>query len=170
MEKDKKYRITADRTSEHAEPLKAVPIDSEWYFVNEGHPQYKPYMTKSVVQRVEVYRRYKYETTKLWELMQQLVWTGSSEPVFIRRSAKEMTVTITPAMRNYLMKEYDGRWTLNMIGRDLYRRMRTEQPDQVALDEKNKKQEAKYLRALELQNKAAALWHNMQIEKDLEVL
>ena len=151
-------------------PLRAVPIGSEFYFVNEGHPQYKPYMTKSVVQRVEVYRRYKYETTKLWELMEQLVWTGSSEPVFIRRSAKEMTVTITPAMRKYLMKEYDGRWTLNMIGRDLYRRMRTEQPDQAALDEKNKKQEAKYLRALELQNKAAALWHNMQIEKDLEVL
>lgn len=170
MEKDKKYRIAVDRTSEHAEPLKAVPGGQEINFVyNGGFLQYKPYVAKGF-QRVEVYRRYKYETTKLWELMEQLVWTGSSEPVFIRRSAKEMTVTITPAMRKYLMKEYDGRWTLNMIGRDLYRRMRTEQPDQAALDKKNKKQEAKYLRALELQNKAAALWHNMQIEKDLEVL
>lgn len=169
MEKDRKYKITADRTSEHAEPLKAVPSGSELYFVIEGHPQYKPYVSKGF-QRVEVYRRYKYETTKLWELLQQLVWTGSSEPVFIRRSAKEMTVNITPAMHKYIMKEYDGRWTLNMLGRDLYRRMRTEQPDQAALDKKNKKQEAKYLRALDLQNKAAALWHNMQIEKDLEVL
>ena len=169
MEKDRKYKLTVDRTSEYAVPLKAVPSGSELYFVIEGHPQYKPYVSKSFL-RVEVYRRYKYETTKLWELMQQLVWTGSSEPMFIRRRAKDMTVTVTPAMRRYLIKEYDGSWTLNMLGRDLYRRMRIEQPDQAALDEKNKKQEAKYQRALELQNKAAALWHNMQIEKDLEVL
>ena len=169
MEKDRKYKITADRTSEHAEPLKAVPSGSELYFVIEGHPQYKPYVSNGF-QRVEVYRRYKYETTKLWELLQQLVWTSGGDFIFIRRRAKDMGVTVTPAMRRYLTKEYDGSWTLNMLGRDLYRRMRIEQPDQAALDEKNKKQEAKYQHALELQNKAAALWHNMQIEKDLEVL
>lgn len=170
MEKDRKYKIVIDWSSEHAEPLKAVPGGEETNFVyNGGFLQYKPYVSKGF-QRVKVYRRYKYETTKLWELMEQLVWTGSSEPMFIRRSAKEMTVNITPAMRKYLIKEYDGSWTLNMAGQALYRRMRSEQPDQAALDEKNKKQEAKYLHALELQNKAATLWHNMQIEKDLEVL
>ena len=170
MEKDRKYKIVVDRTSECAEPLRPVPRGSELYFVIEGRfPQYKPYVSKGFWP-VEVHRRYKYETTKLWDLLQHFVWTSGSSFTFIRRKAKNMAVTITPAMRKYLIKEYDGSWTLNMLGRDLYRRMRSEQPDQAALDEKNKKQEAKYLHALELQNKAAALWHNMQIEKDLEVL
>lgn len=169
MEKDRKYKIVIDLSSEHAEPLRAVPHDSELYFVIEGHPQYKPYVSKGLW-RVEVYRRYKYETTMLWRLLQQLAWTSGSSVTFIRRRTKDMTVNITPAMHKYLIKEYDGSWSLNMLGRDLYYRMRSEQPDQAALDEKNKKQEAKYFRALELQNKAAALWHNMQIEKDLEVL
>jgi len=168
MEKDRKYKIVIDWSSEHAEPLKNVPIE-EYFVVDGGFPQYKPYVSKGF-DKVSVYRRYKYETTQLWKLLQQLVWTSGSSFTFIRRKAKNMTVVITPAMRKYLMKEYDGSWTLNMAGQALYRRMRSEQPDQAALDEKNKKQEAKYLHALELQNKAATLWHNMQIEKDLEVL
>lgn len=178
MIKEKRYKIEIDTTSPAVCVLKNVPYHRLWEFLR-AYPEYKKYADVNCNRPIYVYKKCKVGTTALWKLVDALTYSMCGCPTNIRRDAKDLKrnfgVNIATDMYRYLGWEmsYDKKlkmYKLNSYGEDLRARLKHEAYPMEALCKADRKQERKYLQAIEDAKKVTVDYYNWDIESSLESL
>lgn len=179
MIKEKRYKIEIDTDSPAVYVLKDVPYFRLWEFLR-AHPEYKKYADVNCSRPIEVYKKCKVGTTALWKLVDALTYSMSGCPTNIRRDAKDLKsnfgVNIATGMYRYLT--WETAWSskklkmykLNSLGEDLRAKLKHEDYPMEALCKADRKQERKYLQAVEDAKKVTVDYYNWDIESSLESL
>ena len=175
MIKEKRYKIEIDTASPSVKVLKDVPYFRLWEFLRV-HPEYKKYADGPI----EVYKKCKVGSTALWKLVDALTYSMGSYTTNIRRDAKDLKsnfgVNIATGMYRYLTWEtvWNSKklkmYKLNSLGEDLRTKLRHEAYPMEALCKADRKQERKYLQAIEDAKKVTVDYYNWDIESSLESL
>ena len=174
MLKEKRYKIEIDTASPAVCVLKDVPYFRLWEFLR-AYPEYKKYADANFY----VYKKCKVGTTALWKLVDALTYSMCSCSTNIRRDAKDLKsnfgVNIATGMYKYLSWEmsYDKKvkmYKLNSLGENLRVKLKHEDYPMEALCKADRKQERKYLQAVEASKKVLYDYNNWDVEQSLTVL
>lgn len=178
MIKEQRYKIEIDTASPSVNVLKDVPYHRLWEFLR-AHPEYKKYADVNCSRPIYVYKKCKVGTTALWKLVDALTYSMSGCATNIRRDAKDLKsnfgVNIATDMYRYLTweKSYDKKlkmYKLNSDGERLRTKLRHEAYPMEALCKADRKQERKYLQAIEDTKNVLYDYNNWDIEQSLAVL
>lgn len=178
MIKEKRYKIEIDTGSPDVCVLKDVPTLHLWGFLR-AYPEYKKYADDNCNRPISVHKKCKVGSTALWKLVDALTYSMGSYPINIRRDAKDLKsnfgVNIATDMYRYLTweKSYDKKlkmYKLNSEGEDLRYKLMHEGYPMEALCKADRKQEKKYLQAIEDAKKVVYDYNNWDVEQSLEVL
>jgi hypothetical protein len=178
MIKEQRYKIEIDTASPSVNVLKDVPLYRMWEFLH-AHPEYKKYANDNCTWPMPVYKKCKAGSTSLWKLVDALTYSMGGCATNIRRDAKDLksnfSVNIASGMYKYLTweKSYDKKlkmYKLNSDGERLRTKLRHEAYPMEALCKADRKQERKYLQAIEDAKKVTVDYYNWDIESSLENL
>lgn len=176
--KEQRYKIEIDTASPSVNVLKDVPLYRMWEFLR-AYPKYKKYADVNCNYPIYVYKKCKVGSTSLWKLVDALTYSMGSCQTNIRRDAKDLKsnfdVNIASGMYRYLTSEksYDRKlkmYKLNSDGERLRTKLRHEAYPMEALCKADRKQERKYLQAIEDAKKVTVDYYNWDIESSLENL
>ena len=180
MIKEQRYKIEIDTASPAVCVLKDIPYHRLWEFLR-AYPKYKKYAVDCVdcSRPIYVHKKCKVGSTALWKLVDALTYSMCSCQTNILRDAKDLKsnfdVNIASGMYRYLTweKSYDKKlkmYKLNSDGERLRTKLRYEAYPMEALCKADRKQERKYLQAIEDAKKVAVDYYNWDIESSLESL
>ena len=178
MIKEKRYKIEIDYGSPDVCVLKDVPTFRLWGFLR-AYPEYKKYADANCNRPISVHKKCKVGSTALWKLVDALTYSMGSYATNIRRDAKDLKsnfdVNLATDMYRYLTweKSYDKKlkmYKLNSEGESLRYKLMHENYPMEALCKADRKQEKKYLQAIEDAKKVVYDYNNWDVEQSLEVL
>ena len=178
MIKEKRYKIEIDMGSPDVCVLKDVPILRLWEFLR-AYPEYRKYADDNCNRPISVHKKCKVGSTALWKLVDALTYSMGSYATNIRRDAKDLKsnfgVNLAAGMYRYLTweKSYDKKlkmYKLNSEGEDLRYKLMHEAYPMEALCKADRRQEKKYLQAVEDAKKVTVDYYNWDIESSLESL
>lgn len=176
MIREVRYKIEVDPGSPRVNVLECVPYYNIWEFVR-AYPEYRKYTDPYCRGPVMVYLRCRAADTALWKMVDALTYWGCSRPTNIKRTLKELKdlygVNVSSGMRDYLTTTDDIRkaahkmYRLNLHGEWVRGKLVAERFPTEALAAADRKQEAKYLKAVEMSKKVIVDYHNWETEKVL---
>ena len=173
MIKEKKYKIEIDCGSPFVEVFKDIPVLKIWYFI-QAYPEYKKYVDPNCNRGLRVYKHCKVGFTALWKLVDALTYTLCSSPCNLKRDMKDLHdnfgVNISSEMYKYLYNDGKGglrmvnMYRLNDRGVALRYKLQCEPYPAEELEKKDRIQQKKYLKAVEMSKKLLADYNNWEIE------
>jgi len=177
--KKTRYKIEVDANSPSVCVLKDVPTYKVWGFL-QAHPEYNKYAAGGYTP-IPTFKKCRAGSTALWKLIDALTYWYTDKPTNIKRDLKDLKknygVNVSSEMRWYLESVptlIDGKtrkmYKLNFSGEWLRDSLKREKYPMEELCKADRKQERKYLQAIEDAKKVVVDYYNWDIESSLETL